>query len=55
VPRLVWQLGGDWEDTALELPTGAWLNVLTNERVTSGEIRVDELFRSFPVALLITD
>ncbi|HLH04733.1 MAG TPA: malto-oligosyltrehalose synthase [Bryobacteraceae bacterium] len=55
VPRLVWQLQGKWEDTTLELPTGNWRNVLTDERVEARDIAAAQLFRSFPVALLISD
>jgi (1->4)-alpha-D-glucan 1-alpha-D-glucosylmutase len=52
VPRLVLKLGGEWADTALALPPGAWRNVLTDERVEGGEARLADLLRRFPVALL---
>ncbi len=51
----------DWHDTDIKLPPGspsAWNNVLTGEKILlqeqSGEnsIRVNALFRNFPVALL---
>ena len=62
VPRLVLGLGGTVEgglslagrfgDTTLELPAGAWRNVLTGERVAGGALPVDDVVARFPVALL---
>ncbi|MFP5304805.1 MAG: hypothetical protein ACLGI7_03140, partial [Gammaproteobacteria bacterium] len=52
VPRLVLGLGGDWADTTLALPRGRWRNRLTGERVDGGPVRLAELLRRFPVALL---
>ncbi|HEX3126962.1 MAG TPA: malto-oligosyltrehalose synthase, partial [Thermoanaerobaculia bacterium] len=52
VPRLVMKLAGDWKDTSLDLPAGNWRNVLTGEELTGGEIRMADLLRRFPVALL---
>jgi (1->4)-alpha-D-glucan 1-alpha-D-glucosylmutase len=51
VPRLVCGLGGDWGDTAIDLPEGSWHNVLSGEQV-AGEIPLAELLRALPVALL---
>ena len=51
-PRLVVKLGGDWRDTALDLPEGNWLNLLTGDRFAQGPTGVAELLRRFPVALL---
>jgi (1->4)-alpha-D-glucan 1-alpha-D-glucosylmutase len=51
-PRLVLGLGGEWDDTTLPLPAGTWRNVLTGDAVDGGEIRLAELLRRFPVALL---
>ncbi|MFZ1887729.1 MAG: malto-oligosyltrehalose synthase [Candidatus Binataceae bacterium] len=51
-PRLTVRLGGDWRNTALELPPGRWLNHLTGERWTDGLNQVAEILRRFPVALL---
>jgi (1->4)-alpha-D-glucan 1-alpha-D-glucosylmutase len=44
-----------WGDTALELPTGAWRDVLTGERLVSdaGGLRADQLLARLPVALLV--
>jgi (1->4)-alpha-D-glucan 1-alpha-D-glucosylmutase len=50
VPRLVIGLGGDWGDTSLDLPPGR--NELTGEDVSGGEVRLSDLLRRFPVALL---
>ncbi len=52
VPRLVVKLAGDWRDTEIELPRGKWMNHMTGERLRSGQIRLAELTRRFPVALL---
>ncbi|MFP5287548.1 MAG: malto-oligosyltrehalose synthase, partial [Thermoanaerobaculia bacterium] len=52
VPRLVIGLGGDWGDTSLELPPGRWRNELTGDHVDGGEVRLADLLRRFPVALL---
>lgn len=53
VPRLVWQLNGDWGDTVLDVPSGEWRNLLTGENLKGGEQRLRELLRRFPVALLV--
>jgi (1->4)-alpha-D-glucan 1-alpha-D-glucosylmutase len=53
VPRLVLGLGGNWGDTSLALPAGAWHNVLTGDKAPSGSVRLAELLRRFPVALLV--
>jgi (1->4)-alpha-D-glucan 1-alpha-D-glucosylmutase len=52
VPRLVLRLSGTWGDTALKLPTGGWRNELTGEPLSGGEVRLTELLKRFPVALL---
>ncbi len=52
VPRLPMS-AGDWEDTALRIGEGRWNNVLGQQELTGGIIRVKDLFESFPVALLI--
>lgn len=51
-PRLVMGLGGDWRDTSLDLPTGRWRNLLTNEEVNGGSNSLARLLAKFPVALL---
>ena len=52
VPRLVAKLGGDWRDTEVELPRGEWINHMTGARLRGGRIKLAELMRRFPVALL---
>jgi len=52
VPRLVIGLGGDWGDSSVELPPGRWRNELTGEDAAGGEVRLSDLLRRFPVALL---
>ena len=52
VPRLVLKLAGNWGDTEVELPDGAWRNELTGEAVTGGSRPVAALLAAFPVALL---
>jgi (1->4)-alpha-D-glucan 1-alpha-D-glucosylmutase len=52
VPRLVIGLAGDWSDTTLPLPQGAWRNELSGDRVGGGNVLLGELLARFPVALL---
>jgi len=55
VPRLWSTLNGDWAETSLMLPEGAWFNDLTKERIEvseSGEVQMPALLNLFPVALL---
>ncbi len=54
VPRLTQTLAGEWGDTRLPLPSGAWRNCFTDD-VVQQEVSPAELFRSFPVALLFRD
>jgi (1->4)-alpha-D-glucan 1-alpha-D-glucosylmutase len=44
-----------WGDTALQLPTGAWQDLLTGERFVSdvAGLAVDTLLAKLPVALLV--
>lgn len=53
VPRLLLGLGGEWSDTSLELPSGLWCNVLTEEEFTGGAVPLGRLLKRFPVALLL--
>ena len=52
VPRLVHALE-DWADTAIELPKGQWKNQFTQAEYPGGRLEITELFREFPVALLV--
>jgi (1->4)-alpha-D-glucan 1-alpha-D-glucosylmutase len=48
-------LKGGWGDTALRLPTGAWRDLFTGERVvsTAEGVPVGDVLRHLPVALLV--
>ncbi len=51
VPRFLLKLKNEWNETSLELPAGNWRNEFTGEQF-DGRLRVENLFREFPVALL---
>jgi len=52
-PRLVVGLGGDWGDTAIDIPDGSWRSLLTDDEQQGGPgVPVAELTRRFPVAVL---
>ena len=53
-PRLSVRLESDggWGDTALPLPVGRWVDVLTGAEHAGGVVRVGDLLDRFPVALL---
>ena len=50
--RLPITLGDSWGDTTVSLPEGAWQNLLTGDPVPGGTVRLADLLRRFPVALL---
>ena len=52
VPRLVLGLNGEWGDTTLEVPDGAWRNALTGDDVDGHVTRMADVLARFPVALL---
>ncbi len=54
-PRHSLLLKGDWQDTTIDLPRGAWRNRLTGEALTGGTIPLQDLLRAFPVALLVRE
>jgi len=54
-PRWNVKLGGGFGSTTAELPMGSWSNIFTGDRVNGGSTRVQQLFRRFPVALLVRD
>jgi (1->4)-alpha-D-glucan 1-alpha-D-glucosylmutase len=54
-PRWSVKLGGGFGSTTVELPQGSWSNRFTGEKVDGGSARVQQLFRRFPVALLVRD
>ena len=52
-PRWNVRLGSGFGSTTVELPSGRWTNMLSDEEVSGGKTRVQNLFRRFPVALLV--
>jgi (1->4)-alpha-D-glucan 1-alpha-D-glucosylmutase len=52
VPRLVMGLGGNWDETSIELPAGSWSNAMTGGTFSGGEVAMRDLLARFPVALL---
>jgi (1->4)-alpha-D-glucan 1-alpha-D-glucosylmutase len=52
VPRFVLKRRGEWGDTRVLLPDGAWRNELTGEEVAGGPASVGRMLAQFPVALL---
>lgn len=55
VPRLPLVLGGNWQNTSIQLPEGSWTNFLTGQTGMSGSPHCQKLLHDFPVALLIKD
>ena len=55
VPRHTVLLGGQWHDTAITLPEGRWSNRLSGETIAGRTLRLEDLLRGFPVALLIKE
>jgi len=55
VPRLVLKLGGSWGDSVVALPPGRWRHAFTDDIFGGGELRVANLLRRFPVALLFRE
>jgi len=55
VPRLTYQLGGEWDQTVVELPRGLWTNRMTGAPLAGGSVAMSEVLREFPVALLVKD
>lgn len=49
------ETAGGWGDTTLELAGHRWLDALTGERYPGGTVRLADLLRQYPVALLVTD
>ncbi|KAA6461176.1 malto-oligosyltrehalose synthase [Acidobacteria bacterium AB60] len=52
VPRWNITRSESWAGTTIDLPRGTWRNVLTEDTVEGGRIRVQALLLRFPVALL---
>ncbi len=54
-PRWNVILGGGFGSTVVELPAGRWKNLLSDEVLSGGTVRVKSLLQRFPVALLVKD
>jgi (1->4)-alpha-D-glucan 1-alpha-D-glucosylmutase len=54
-PRWNLKLAGAFGSTTVELPAGSWTNLFTDEVMNGEKARAQNLFRRFPVALLIKD
>jgi (1->4)-alpha-D-glucan 1-alpha-D-glucosylmutase len=54
-PRWNLRLGSGFGATTVDLPAGRWANILSGEELTGGKIRAQNLFRQFPVSLLVRD
>jgi (1->4)-alpha-D-glucan 1-alpha-D-glucosylmutase len=55
VPRLFTMFGGEWKETAVQLPKGQWMNRLTGVSAAGGKVAMKEVLRDFPVALLVRE
>ena len=53
VPRLVMGLADGWGDTALELPSGDWRDLMSGDVWSGGPVPIAALLGRFPVALLV--
>jgi (1->4)-alpha-D-glucan 1-alpha-D-glucosylmutase len=54
-PRWNIKLSGGFGSTTVQLPLGTWSNIFTGEKVKGGRTRAQQLFRRFPVALLVRE
>ena len=54
-PRWNLKLDGNFGSTTLELPNGQWNHLFTGEKFVGGALRVQNLLRQFPVALLVRE
>jgi (1->4)-alpha-D-glucan 1-alpha-D-glucosylmutase len=52
VPRLALTLAGNWGETTLSIPPGHWRNALTGDKLDGGTLKLVELLKRYPVALL---
>ena len=54
-PRWNLRLGGGFGSTTVELPDGRWTNILSGDEVRGGKVRVQNILKPFPVALLVRE
>jgi (1->4)-alpha-D-glucan 1-alpha-D-glucosylmutase len=61
IPRLIMGLqteftqSQNWDDTTISLPAHQWRNQFTDETITSDVVSISDLFKRFPVALLVRE
>lgn len=55
VPRWRLRLGGDWDDTWIEVPAGRWRHLFSGDVFASGQTLIHDLLARFPVCLLARD
>ncbi|OQA04324.1 MAG: Maltooligosyl trehalose synthase [Planctomycetes bacterium ADurb.Bin401] len=53
-PRLLISAGDDWQDTAVELGGGKWMNEFTKQ-IFEGRAEMKNLLNDFPLALLVKE
>ena len=49
------KLGGGWAGSIVNLPKAHWKNLLTGESVEGGRLRMQDILKRFPVALLVRE
>jgi (1->4)-alpha-D-glucan 1-alpha-D-glucosylmutase len=54
-PRLPLTVNGDWAGTEIQVPAGSWKDRFTGKSIAGGLVRVEELLKEFPVALLVRE
>ncbi len=55
VTRLPLALKSEWGDSSVELESGRWRNVLSGSSLEGGAVRLAELLKPLPVALLVKE
>jgi len=52
VPRWSIKRGDGWAGSTIDIPSGTWRNLLTDDLLQGGHLRIQSLLHRFPVALL---
>lgn len=47
------KISGSLGATEIDLPTGSWIHLFTDETIQGGPLRAQDLMKRFPVALLM--
>jgi (1->4)-alpha-D-glucan 1-alpha-D-glucosylmutase len=55
LPLLVKQLNSDWGNTSIAIPEGKWHDVFSQSHINGGTLKLDNLLKTFPVALLVKE